>query len=47
MFDGENWQTFTPENSKVPSTYVQRMILDENGNLWCATFAGLLKITME
>lgn len=47
MFDGENWQTFTPENSKVPSTYVQRMTLDENGNLWCATFAGLLKITME
>lgn len=47
MFDGENWQTFTPENSKVPSTYVQRITLDEKGNLWCATFAGLLKITME
>ncbi|TDQ25441.1 ligand-binding sensor domain-containing protein [Tenacibaculum caenipelagi] len=47
MFDGENWQTFTPENSKVPSTYVQRMTLDNKGNLWCATFAGLLKIKIE
>lgn len=47
MFDGENWQTFTPENSNVPSTYIQSITLDENGNLWCATFAGLLKINME
>jgi ligand-binding sensor domain-containing protein len=47
MFDGENWQTFTPENSNVPSTYIQSISIDERGNLWCATFAGLLKIKME
>lgn len=47
MFDGQTWQTFTPENSNVPSTYIQRIKIDENGNLWCATFAGLLKIKME
>lgn len=47
MFDGKNWQTFTPENSNVPSTYIQSISIDENGNLWCATFAGLLKIKME
>jgi len=45
QFDGKNWATFTPENSKVPSTYIQDISLDKNGNLWCATFAGLLKIT--
>jgi ligand-binding sensor domain-containing protein len=47
MFNGENWQTFTPENSNVPSTYIQSISIDERGNLWCATFAGLLKIKME
>lgn len=47
MYDGEKWQTFTPDNSKVPSTYIQNIIVDDQGNLWCATFAGLLKITME
>jgi ligand-binding sensor domain-containing protein len=43
-FDGKDWMTLTPENSKVPSTIVQSINLDEFGNLWCATFAGLLKI---
>ena len=43
-FDGENWSTFTPENSKVPSTYIQSIAIDKDGNLWCATFAGLLKV---
>jgi streptogramin lyase len=42
-YDGKNWKTFTPENSKVPSTYIQSISLDKNGKLWCATFAGLLK----
>ncbi len=44
QFDGKNWATFTPENSKVPSTYISQISLDKKGNLWCATFAGLLKI---
>jgi ligand-binding sensor domain-containing protein len=44
-FDGQNWSTFTPENSKVPSTFIQSIAIDKDGNLWCATFAGLLKIT--
>ncbi|WBX77618.1 hypothetical protein PG911_05005 [Tenacibaculum ovolyticum] len=47
MFDGQKWSTLTPENSNVPSTYIQSIIVDDKGNLWCATFAGLLKIRME
>lgn len=43
-FDGKNWATFTPDNSKVPSTYIQSIAIDKDGNVWCATFAGLLKI---
>jgi hypothetical protein len=43
-FDGKNWATFTPDNSKVPSTYIQSIAIDKDGNIWCATFAGLLKI---
>ncbi len=44
QFDGKNWATFTPDNSEVPSTYIQSLAIDKNGNVWCATFAGLLKI---
>jgi len=44
QFDEKNWATFTPDNSKVPSTYIQSITLDKEGNLWCATFSGLLKI---
>jgi hypothetical protein len=43
-FDGKEWATLTPENSKVPSTYIQNISLDDRGNLWCATFSGLLRI---
>lgn len=43
-FDGNEWTTYTPENSEVPSTYIQNITVDENGNLWCATHSGLLKI---
>ncbi len=44
QFDGKNWATFSPENSKVPSTYIQSIAVDKDGNVWCATFGGLLKI---
>jgi ligand-binding sensor domain-containing protein len=44
QFDGKNWATFSPDNSKVPSTYIPSIGVDKNGNVWCATFAGLLKI---
>lgn len=44
QFDGKNWATYTPDNSKVPSTYIQSIAVDKDGNVWCATFAGLLKI---
>jgi ligand-binding sensor domain-containing protein len=33
QFDGKNWATFTPENSKVPSVYIQSISLDKEGNL--------------
>lgn len=44
QFDGKNWAAFTPDNSEVPSTYIQSIAVDRYGNVWCATFAGLLKI---
>lgn len=47
QFDGKNWATFSPDNSKVPSTYIQSIAIDKQGNVWCATFAGLLKIVPQ
>lgn len=41
------WATFTPDNSKVPSTYIQSIAFDQDGTLWCATFAGLLKVVAK
>lgn len=46
-FDGTNWIILTPENSKVPSTYIQEIVMDNNGNLWCATFGGLLEVLQK
>lgn len=46
-FDGTTWTIFTPANSAVPSTYIQDISFDADGNLWAATFAGLLKLQIK
>lgn len=38
------WETYTPENSNVPSIHVMRLTKDGNGTLWAATFAGIIKL---
>jgi ligand-binding sensor domain-containing protein len=43
----ENWQVYTNQNSGVPSTYIFDMQQDSEGNLWCATFSGLLRVSRK
>ena len=38
------WETYTPENSNVPSIHVMKLTKDKNGVIWAATFAGIMKM---
>jgi len=40
----DKWETYTTENSNVPSIHVMQLTKDENGIIWGATFAGLIKL---
>jgi hypothetical protein len=40
----DKWETYTPENSTVPSIHVMKLTKDKNGIIWAATFAGVIKM---
>lgn len=40
----DKWETYTPENSAVPSIHVMKLAKDKNGIIWAATFAGVIKM---
>jgi ligand-binding sensor domain-containing protein len=40
----DKWETYTPENSNVPSIHVMKLTKDKNGTIWAATFAGIIKM---
>jgi len=42
--EGDKWETYTPENSEVPSIHVMKLAKDKNGIIWAATFAGVIKM---
>jgi ligand-binding sensor domain-containing protein len=40
----DKWETYTPENSNVPSIHVMKLTKDKDGTIWAATFAGVMKM---
>lgn len=38
------WETYTTENSDVPSIHVMKLTQDDRGSVWAATFAGIIKL---
>lgn len=40
----DKWETYTNENSNIPSIHVMQLTKDKNGTIWGATFAGLIKL---
>ncbi|PZX58216.1 two component regulator with propeller domain [Algoriphagus ratkowskyi] len=42
--ENDKWETYTPENSEVPSIHVMKLTKDKNGIIWAATFAGVIKM---
>jgi len=43
-FDGENWETFTYENSGLSSRYVSSLAIDADNNIWVTTqYEGIFK----
>jgi len=42
-YDGESWNTFTTENSGLPSNDIYALEFDSQENLWVGTINGLVK----
>jgi ligand-binding sensor domain-containing protein len=42
--ENDKWETYTPENSEVPSIHVMKLTKDKSGIIWAATFAGVIKM---
>ena len=42
--ENKNWQEYTNQNSNVPSVCVMKLSKDSDGNIWAATFAGVIKL---
>ena len=40
----KKWETYTNENSNVPSIHSERITKDKDGAIWIATYAGVLKL---
>ena len=38
------WETYTNENSNVPSIHCERITKDKDGSIWIATYAGVIKL---
>jgi ligand-binding sensor domain-containing protein len=40
----KKWETYTNENSNVPSIHCERITKDKDGSIWIATYAGIIKL---
>lgn len=40
----KKWETYTNENSNVPSVHAERITKDKDGAIWIATYAGVIKL---
>jgi ligand-binding sensor domain-containing protein len=40
----KKWETYTNENSNVPSINAERITKDKEGAIWIATYAGVIKL---
>jgi ligand-binding sensor domain-containing protein len=38
------WEIYTNENSNVPSVNIEKITKDKNGEIWAATYAGVIKL---
>jgi ligand-binding sensor domain-containing protein len=43
----DKWETYTNQNSNIPSIHVMQITKDKNGIIWAATFAGIIKMNKE
>lgn len=42
--NSKKWETYTNENSNVPSVHCERITKDKDGSIWIATYAGVIKL---
>jgi len=39
----KKWEVYTNKNSNVPSIYIEQITKDNNGAIWAATYAGVIR----
>jgi ligand-binding sensor domain-containing protein len=39
----EKWEVYTTQNSNVPSSHIEKITKDQNGAIWAATYAGVIR----
>jgi len=42
--NSKKWETYTNENSNIPSIHCERITKDKDGLIWIATYAGVIKL---
>jgi len=42
--NSQKWETYTNENSNVPSIHCEKITKDKDGSIWIATYAGIIKL---
>ncbi len=40
----KKWETYTNQNSTIPSIHAEQITKDKNGDIWIATYAGVVKL---
>lgn len=43
----KKWEVYTNQNSNIPSIHAEQITKDENGNIWIATYAGVVKLNRK
>ena len=45
--ESKKLETYTTENSNVPSVNIERIIKDKDGVIWAATYAGMIRTEVK
>lgn len=43
----EKWEIYTNQNSNIPSIHAEQITKDGNGDIWIATYAGVVKLNRK
>lgn len=45
--ESKQWEIYTNQNSNFPSIHAEQIAKDANGDIWIATYAGVVKLNRK